>query len=89
MSGVPVTTLRRWRRWWREMFPRTRAWRVKRGELAAPPGEAPLVFLTNNFALPAMTVADIDRSRWQVKLFQLDQAAPANEVVLRHHGKTR
>lgn len=48
MSGVPVTTLRRWRRWWREMFPKTRAWRVKRGELAPPPGEAPLVFLVRS-----------------------------------------
>ncbi len=28
-----------------------------------------LVFLTNNFALPAMTVADIYRARWQVELF--------------------
>ena len=45
MWGIPVMTLRRWRRWWREMFPKTRAWRLKRGELAPPPGEAPLVFL--------------------------------------------
>lgn len=28
-----------------------------------------LVFLTNNFELPAMTVADLYRSRWQVELF--------------------
>ncbi len=28
-----------------------------------------LVFLTDNFVLPAMTVADICRSRWQVELF--------------------
>ena len=27
------------------------------------------MFLTNNFLLPAKTVADIDRSRWQVELF--------------------
>lgn len=45
MSGVPVTTLRRWRRWWREMFPKTRTWQVKRGELAPPPEEEALVFL--------------------------------------------
>ena len=43
--GVPVLTLRRWRRWWRESFPATRAWRWKRGELAVPAGEAPLVYL--------------------------------------------
>jgi hypothetical protein len=28
-----------------------------------------LVFLTNNFLLPAMTIADIYRCRWQVELF--------------------
>ena len=28
-----------------------------------------LVFLTNNFALPAMTVAEIYKQRWQVELF--------------------
>ena len=41
--GIPVRTVRRWRRWWRESFPATRAWRWKRGELAVPGGEAPLV----------------------------------------------
>ena len=29
----------------------------------------PLVFLTNNFSLPAMTIAQLYRSRWQVELF--------------------
>lgn len=43
--GIPVLTLRRWRRWWCESFPAARLWRWKRGELAAPPGEAPLVYL--------------------------------------------
>jgi hypothetical protein len=28
-----------------------------------------LVFLTNNYSLPAMTIADLYRSRWQVELF--------------------
>jgi len=28
-----------------------------------------LVFLTNNFALPALTIAQLYRSRWQVELF--------------------
>ena len=40
--GIPVITLNRWRQWWRETFPKTRAWRAKRGELAVLPGEAPL-----------------------------------------------
>ena len=46
--GIPVMTLRRWRRWWCERFPKTREWRVKRGELAAPSGEAPLVCLVRS-----------------------------------------
>jgi IS4 transposase len=28
-----------------------------------------LVFLTNNFTLPAMTIAELYRCRWQVELF--------------------
>ena len=28
-----------------------------------------LVFLSNNFSLPAMTIADLYRNRWQVELF--------------------
>ena len=43
--GVPPATLKRWRRWWLEAFPVTREWRAKRGELAAPPEEAPLRWL--------------------------------------------
>ena len=43
--GIPVLTLRRWRRWWQEAFPRTRQWRWRRGELAVPPDEPALVFL--------------------------------------------
>lgn len=45
MWGIPEVTLRRWRRWWREVFPATAAWRWKRGELAVPPDEPPLVVL--------------------------------------------
>ncbi len=40
--GVPASTLKRWRRWWLEAFPLTREWQARRGELAAPPEEAPL-----------------------------------------------
>ncbi len=43
--GIPVATLRRWRRWWLQAFPLTREWQAKRGELAAPPEEAPLRWL--------------------------------------------
>ena len=40
--GIPVLTLRRWRRWWRESFPATREWRCRRGEVAVPSAEAAL-----------------------------------------------
>lgn len=43
--GIPVLTLRRWRRWWQETFPQTRPWRSKRGELAVEAHEAPLCCL--------------------------------------------
>jgi len=46
--GIPAVTLRRWRRWWREDFPATAAWRCRRGELAVPPGEPPPVFLAGS-----------------------------------------
>ena len=48
MSGIPEVTLRRWRRWWREGFPATAAWRCRRGELAVPPDEPPLVVLARS-----------------------------------------
>lgn len=42
-------------------------------------------FLTNNFAVPAQTVADLYRYRWQVELFlQVDQAASADQILFRH-----
>jgi hypothetical protein len=34
-----------------------------------PPPEKRLVFLTNNFTLPALTIAQIYKQRWQVELF--------------------
>ena len=41
-------------------------------------------FLTNNFAIPAQTVADLCRYRRQVELFlQVDQATPTHQAVLR------
>lgn len=47
-----------------------------------------LVFLTNNFSLPAQVIADLYRCRWQVgAIFQMDQAKPANQVIFRHLGE--
>ena len=42
-------------------------------------------FLTNNFTLPALTIAQIYKCRWQVELFfSVDQNAPTDQGLLRH-----
>jgi hypothetical protein len=47
-----------------------------------------LIFLTNNFLLPALTIADLYRARWRVELFfSLDQTASSYQIFLRHFGK--
>ena len=44
-----------------------------------------LVFLTNQFALPALTICALYRCRWQCgAVLQVDQAAPAHQTLLRH-----
>jgi Domain of unknown function (DUF4372)/Transposase DDE domain len=48
-----------------------------------------LKFLTNNFLLPALTIAQIYKCRWQVELFQMDQAALTNQILLRHQRQCR
>ena len=46
-----------------------------------------LVFLTNNFALDALTIAKLYKAGGTV--LQMDQAAPAHQGVLRHQRKRR
>lgn len=36
LCGVSVRTLRRWRKWWRERFVRSRLWRELRGRFVPP-----------------------------------------------------
>ncbi len=43
--------------------------RLRRVRFLDPQSQKRLVFLTNNFVLPAKTVADLYRSRWHVELF--------------------
>jgi transposase len=43
--------------------------RLRRVRFLDPPSQKRLVFLTNNFVLPAKTIADLYRSRWHVELF--------------------
>jgi len=40
--GVDRRTVRRWRRWWHEVFPMTAFWRVQRGRVLPPVEEATL-----------------------------------------------
>jgi len=42
-----------------------------------------LVFLTNNTALPALTIAALYKQRWQVELFSNGSAASAYQAVYR------
>jgi hypothetical protein len=49
-----------------------------------------LIFLTNQTALPALTICDLYKSRWQVELFfQMDQTAPTDQTVLWDVGERR
>ena len=43
-----------------------------------------LVFLTNNFALPAFTITQLSAALASGALFQMDQAASSDQGVLRH-----
>jgi len=43
--------------------------KLRRIRYVDPESQKHLVFLTNNFTLPAVTVADLFRCRWQVELF--------------------
>jgi hypothetical protein len=43
--------------------------KLRRIKYRDPKTDKTLVFLTNNFSLPAMTIADLYRCRWQVELF--------------------
>ena len=43
--------------------------KLRRVKFRDPRTGATLVFLTNNFSLPALTIAELYRCRWQVELF--------------------
>ena len=47
-----------------------------------------LIFLTNHTALPALTICELYKSRWQA-FFQMDQTAPTDQAVLWHFGERR
>ena len=47
-------------------------------------------FLTNNLTLPALTIAQLYKCRWQVELFfKWIKAAPAYQGVLRNYSQCR
>src|SRR5258708_39613132 len=39
-TGVPPRTLRRWRGWWQDVFPRSPLWTVMRARFSPPPPDA-------------------------------------------------
>ena len=62
--------------------------KLRRVKYRDPETDKVLVFLTNNFELPAKTIADLYKQRWQGRaLLQMDQAEPAHQELLRHGGE--
>jgi hypothetical protein len=60
---------------------------MRRIRFKDPESGKTLIFLTNHMALPALTIAALYKSRWQVELFlQMDQAASAHQAF---HGQQR
>ena len=63
---------------------------LRRVRFKDPASGKTLVFLTNNTALPALTIAALYKSRWQVELFfKWNQAAPAHQEVSRQQRERR
>ena len=61
---------------------------LRRIRFKDPESGKTLVFITNNFSLPAATICALYKSRWQVgTLLQVDQAASSDQAVLRHVGE--
>ena len=61
---------------------------LRRIRFKDPESGKTLVFITNNFSLPAATICALYKSRWQVELFfKWDQAASSDQAVLRHVGE--
>lgn len=47
---VPMATLRRWQRWWREAFAATPAWRDRQGDVVMEPGADALIVVLRRMA---------------------------------------
>jgi hypothetical protein len=64
--------------------------RLRRVSYRDPQDGKVLVFLTNNFALPAMVIALLYKLRWRVELFfKWNQTEPSNQALLRHERQRR
>ena len=53
---------------------------LRRIRFKDPESGKTLVFITNNFSLPAATICALYKSRWQVELLQVDQAASSDQA---------
>ena len=61
---------------------------LRRIRLRDPESIRTLMFLSNQFALPAITICALYKARWHVELvLQVGQAASSDQAVLRHLGK--
>ena len=62
---------------------------LRRIRLRDPSTAKTLIFLTNNFELPAACLRSLQKSMAGRALLQMDQAAPAHQALLWHLGERR
>src|SRR5574337_1142463 len=61
---------------------------LRRIRLKEPESGKTLIFLTNNFALPAATICALYKARWLVELFfEWIKAASSDQTLFRHIGE--
>jgi hypothetical protein len=63
--------------------------KLRRIKYRDPDSGKTLVFLSNNFALPALTIAQLYHGRWGRAVLQMDQTTPAHQSLLRHFRERR
>ena len=55
--GIPSSTLKRWRRWWLEVFPLTRQWQAKRGRAGGAARRGAAALAAAHHAGPELALA--------------------------------
>lgn len=77
-TGVPPRTLRRWRAWWREVFPSSRTWVEAAARFAPPPPDGSMLPRSLVARLDAeLTVGDVAAALGDLCLLAARLLAPA------------